>query len=306
MQQPIGQDTYPRNATPRSTRLLALGAVAGLALAAWGLIGEASSNRLPREAVARVNDTLILNDDFQRLVAAVVQDMRTPDEDKARQRVLDRMIEEELLIQRALDLGLIHLDRKVRADLTSSVIASVVGDIRDSEPEDGELEAFFEENRDYFTRPGRMLARQIFFRVTPQGQPVPEKGSAQSRAERARARLVAGDDFESVKTDLGDFEISPLPAAMLPAAKLREYLGPTLARTLGELEVGEWSEPVRSGTGIHVVQLVDREPPQTPRLESIREQVVIDWRRRQGDLALRNYLDELRARASIEIADGFE
>lgn len=291
---------------PRSTLLLALGAAAGLALAAWGLVGEASSSGLPADAIARVNDTVIRTDDFERLVAAVLQDMRTPDEDSARKRVLDRMIEEELLIQRALDLGLIHLDRKVRADLTSSVITSVVSDIKDTDPGEDELEAFFEENKDYFTRPGRMLARQIFFRVTPEGKPLPEAGSAQTRAERARARLVAGEGFDAVKADLGDFEISPLPAAMLPAAKIREYLGPTVLRTLAELEVGGWSQPVRSGTGIHVAQLVEREPARTPPFADIREQVVIDWRRRQGDLALRTYLDELRARASIEIADSFE
>ena len=293
-------------ASQRSVRLLALGSAAGLLLAGWGLVGDAATSRLPGDAVARVNDTVIRQDDFERLVAAVLQDMRNPDEEMARKRVLDRMIEEELLIQRALDLGLIHLDRKVRADLTSSVITSVVSDIKNIEPTRDELATFFEENKGYFTRPGRMLARQIFFRVTPEGRPEPEAGSAQSRAERAQARLISGDEFAAVKDELGDFEISPLPAAMLPAAKLREYLGPTLLRTLAELEIGEWSAPVRSGTGIHVVQVVDREPHEVPPLAEIEEQVMIDWRRRQGDLALRNYLDELRARATVEIAEGFE
>jgi hypothetical protein len=63
---------------------------------------------------------------------------------------------------------------------------------------------------------------------------------------------------------------------------------------------------VRSGTGIHVAQVVEREPARTPPLAAIREQVVIDWRRRQGDIALRTYLDELRTRANVEIADSFE
>ncbi len=290
----------------RPALLLALGAVAGLAVAAWGLVGESATTGFPGDAIARVNDTVIREADFERLVAAVLQDMRTPDEAAARKRVLDRMIEEELLIQRALDLGLIHLDRKVRADLTASVITSVVSDIKASNPGEQELETFYNENKDYFTRPGRMMARQIFFRVTPKGKPVPEAGPGQSRAEKARARLVAGDAFASVKDELGDFEISPLPAAMLPAAKTREYLGPTLLRTLSELEVGAWSEPVRSGTGIHVAQVVEREPARTPPLAAIREQVVIDWRRRQGDIALRTYLDELRMRANVEIADSFE
>ena len=52
--------------------------------------------------------------------------------------------------------------------------------------------------------------------------------------------------------------------------------------------------------------VVEREPARTPPLAAIREQVVIDWRRRQGDIALRTYLDELRMRANVEIADSFE
>lgn len=291
---------------PRSALLLAIGAATGLALAAWGLLGNAASARLPAGAIARVNGTVVRSDNFERLVAAVVQDMRTPNEEKARKRVLERMIDEELLIQRALDLGLIHLDRKVRADLTSSVIASVVNDVKDLEPSADELERFFEENKEYFTRPGRLRANQIFFRVTPEGGQDPEAGGAQERARKAGARLAAGDDYEAVKAELGDFEISPIPATMLPPAKLREYVGPTLLRTILDLEIDQWSEPVRSGSGIHLVQLVARERATTPPLAKIREQVRVDWRRRQGDRALRSYLDELRARAEIEVAKEFE
>ncbi len=295
-----------RAQTQRGTLLLAAGAVVGLTLAAWGLVGTSASTRLPEGAVARVNGTVIRVEDFERLVAAVVQDMRTPDEEKARERVLDRMIEEELLVQRALDLGLVHLDRKVRADLTSNVIASVVGDIKGVEPDADELESFFAENKAYFTRPGRLRARQIFFRVAPEEIAASEDGPAQDRARKARARLTAGDDYKSVKAALGDAEISPIPDAMLPATKLREYTGPTLLRTIVDLEVGQWSDPVRSGSGIHLVQLVERERAETPPLAQIREQVTVDWRRRQGDQALRSYLDELRARAKVEIAPGLE
>jgi len=295
--------------SPRSTTLLAIGAAAGLALAAWGLLGDAASARLPEGAVARVNGTAIRGEDFERLLAAVMKDMRTPDLDRARKRVLDRMIEEELLVQRALDLGLVHLDRKVRADLTSNVIASVVNDFTDRVPSGVELEEFFAENKEYFTRPGRLRAREIYFRNRDRTRP-PDPGSArtsaQERAANAYARLTAGDRYEVVKAELGDVEISPIPDALLPPAKLREYVGPTLLRTIDELEIGEWSMPTLSGSAIRIVQLVDRQPAVAPGLAEIRSQVEIDWRRRMGDRALRDYLDELRTRADIEIAEGFE
>ncbi len=307
MSDEVASNAGEGSASPRAAWLLAVGALVGIALAAFGLLGnKASTADLPDGTVARINGTMLRHDDFQRLVAAVLEDMRTPDEAKARKRVLERMIDEELLIQRALELGLAHLDRKVRADLTSAMITSVVEDVRDVEPTEDELEAFYAENRDYFTRPGRLHARQIFFRVVAQGKNTHPRGNAVERSNAAHERLLAGDGYDAVKAEFGDLEVSPIPAALLPANKLREYTGPTLLRAVHELEVGAYTKPVRSGMGIHLAQLVDRGDAVIPELAEIREQVVIDWRRRQGDKALRDYLGELRDYAVIEIAEAYE
>ena len=93
----------------RTNFLLGLGAVAGLIAAALGLLlPDSSSNDPPeQEIVAIVNGDVILRDDYLRLLAGFERDARNPVDDKIRQHVLDRMIEEELLVQRALDLGLV-------------------------------------------------------------------------------------------------------------------------------------------------------------------------------------------------------
>jgi len=127
-----------------------------------------------------------------------------------------------------------------------------------------------------------------------------------ARAEEARRRLLAGDDWERVKKELGDDEISPLPGALLPALKLREYVGPTVVGSVRDLDVGGISTPIRSGTGLHLVQLLEREPARTPPLAEMRPQAEREWRRRQGDRALRSYLDELRDESDVVIAPEIE
>ena len=62
------------------------------------------------------------------------------------------------------------------------------------------------------------------------------------------------------------------------------------------------SEPIRSGMGYHLLQLVERELPRTPELSEIGDQVRAEWVRRAGDRALREYLDGLRDQAEIAIA----
>jgi parvulin-like peptidyl-prolyl isomerase len=143
-----------------------------------------------------------------------------------------------------------------------------------------------------------MRVHQLFFRVSSSSEQEP----AAVRAQQARDRIEPGQALAELREDFGDPEVSPLPDALLPATKLREYLGPTALRAAFELEVGEVSQPVRSGTGYHLLQLVEREPPRTPALPEIEDQVRSEWRRRAGDRALREYLDELRDQAEIVVA----
>jgi parvulin-like peptidyl-prolyl isomerase len=278
--------------------LLGLGAALGLALAAAGILGGAEV-RLSDEAVALVNGVPIRSADYTRLVAGLESDLRRPADDAQRRRVLDRMIEEELLVQRALALGLARHDRRVRADLVSAMIAAITSDVDQREPTESELRAFYADESAFFVQPGRLRVRQIFFRVPASA----DEASVNARAREARQRLVDGEPFDEVTRALGDEAILRIPDAPLPAAKLREYLGPTALRAALELQVGEVSQPVRSGTGIHLLQLLEREPNRTLPYDEIAEQVRNEWRRRAGDRALRDYLDDLRAQADVDVAE---
>jgi len=283
----------------RAILLLVGGAVVGIVLAAAGLVGRARGlgGSVPNDAVAVVNRQVISTEDYQRVVSALSQDRRDGLADGDRSRVLDRLIDEELLVQRGLELGIVRSDSRVRKDLTFAVIDSVMADVGDTQPSDSELRAFYDKNRDFFSGPGRLRVRQIFCR-TPTNADAP---MALDRARQAVRRLRAGEDFDEVKRELGDPELAPLPDAPLPPTKLIDYLGPTAARTAAGLKMSATSDPVRSSTGYHVLQLLGREPEPAPPLDDIKQEVLAEYRRRAGDRALRKYLDDLRARADVAI-----
>jgi parvulin-like peptidyl-prolyl isomerase len=269
-------------------------------MAAWGLIGtDARGAALPDGVLASVNGALIRGDDWARLVEGVESDTREPAGPELRRRVLDRMIDEELLVQRAVELGLVETDRRVRADLTQAMIQSIVVETEDVEPAPEELRRFYEEEAAFFTQPGRVRAAQVFFRV----RSVAEEEATAARAGEAHARLLAGESLSGVRAELGDEEVSPLPDALLPPAKLREYVGPTALRAGMVLEPGAVSEPVRSGTGYHVFVLVESEDPALPPFDAVATHVRAEWIRRAGDRALRGYLDDLRENASVVTVD---
>ncbi len=290
----------PANGSPRAVVWLALGAAAGVVCAAIGLLrsGE-SAGGLPANAAASVNGTVIRLEAYDRAARALAADRRDPIGPEERRHVLDRLLDEELLVQRGLELGLARHDRRVRGDIVSAVIELVVSQADDEEPTDAEVRAFYEENRDYFAHTERLQVAQVLVR----GAPLRSEDEAKSRADEVARRLRTGEAFERVDEALGDLQVAPVPRDLLPIAKLREYLGPTAARAAQDLDVGAASDAQRSATGYHVLQLQDRAPGFAPALAEVEEEVRAELRRRASERALRGYLDDLRQRADVRVRD---
>ncbi|MEO8601745.1 MAG: peptidylprolyl isomerase [bacterium] len=288
----------PAAASPtRPMVLLVLGAALGTLLAAAGLT-TAGDGRLPPGVIASVNGEPIREEDYARALEAISADTRAALSEEDRRHALDRLIEEELLVQRGLDLGLARYDRRVRADLTQTVIDGIVSPAGEREPSEAELQQFYDANRDFFAGPGRLRVRQIFVRVSAPSDP-----QALARAEQAAQRLRKGESLAALQGELGDPPLSPLPDALLPPAKLRDYLGPTALRAALDLAPGEVSDPVRSGTGYHILQAVERQNDSAPPLADVHVQVLAEWRRHAGDQALRAYLDDVRREARIVLPE---
>jgi hypothetical protein len=275
--------------------LFGVGAGVGLACALWSLVRAPGPGRdVPADAAALINGETLRRDVYERALAALATDRRAALDAEGRRHVLDRLIEEELLVQRAVALGLVRHDRRVRSELVSSIMAAVLADGLDDAPTRAAVDAYYRQHRDYFTRPGRLHVE----RITLAG----DGPRARARAEEVRDRLRAGEALALVRSAIGADEDVPLPDGPLPVAKLREYLGPTAMRAALGLGPGAVSEPLAAAEGWQILRVVARDPDVVPPLVEIEDEVRAEMRRRAGDAALRGYLDGLRARAEIRIA----
>jgi len=284
---------------PSPIALLLLGSGIGILLAAFGLLRtDSTTGGLPAQAIARVNGQVIRRDDYLRVLNGVAQDRREGLSPEVSQRVLDRLIDEELLVQRGIELGLARYDNRVRKDLTAAVIESIVAEADEVQPSEAELQTFYQEHADFFTGAARLRVRQIWCRAATPA----EAGGAFERAQQAARRLRSGETFDAVHSALADRELAPLPDALLPLTKLADYLGPTALRTSETLKAGEISNPVRSTSGYHVLQLVERQSEVARTLDEIRPQVLQELRRSTADRNLRAYVEDLRTRATVEVA----
>lgn len=121
-----------------------LGAASGVLAARDGAAGSAE---LPPGVAALVDDRPILSEDFERAFEMFAGDRREPPSQRDRARVLDRLIDEELLVASALADGLLASERSVRDAVTLAIVESVVAESASRAPTQDELRAAFDSVR---------------------------------------------------------------------------------------------------------------------------------------------------------------
>lgn len=136
----------------RAFLLLIGGAVLGVALGVASALPLRSSDpdTVPDGVIALVNGKALREEDYLNAVASLAGDKRAAVTDEDRAHVLNRMIEEELLIQQGIAAGLVDSDRTVRKAVTQAMLAVVVAESASEQPSEEVLRAFYEENPSLF------------------------------------------------------------------------------------------------------------------------------------------------------------
>lgn len=266
-------------------RILAVGALAGLVIAAIGILQrDAPPDMLPENSIARVNDVLIGRDVYKRAISRATNYAGQPvDGDDA--MTLQRLIEDELLIQRGVELGMTRSDAAVRQALIDSLIASVTAEADAASPGQDELEQYLADNADRFS---------FIAKVSAQAWQTDNESVAQAFIGALRAEGTG-------PTDTNVQPMPDLPAGLMTLDILAAYVGPGIAAAAAEMPVGSSAIFARRGRWL-VVRIDDKERSTLTDLSTIRNRVLLDYRRNLAQQALETYIEDLRQRASISVA----
>ena len=288
-----------------ATLLLVLGTAGGIALAAFGIVrsGRHSGPGADADgAVALVNGQPISSESFARLAESVAgQHNQTELDSATRNDLLQYMIDQELLFQRGLDLGLARHEPSARNAIVAAMTASIAVGTDLSEPDEAELRRYYEANRERFARPDRLDLEVAFVRSAA-GSDDTDDGAYRKAQEIAR-RARAGEPLARVREELADPPAAPLPEGALPLETLREHLGPAVVRQAMALEPGALCDPVRDGDGYYVLRLRERTPGEVPPFEEVRTRVRSETLRTRGERTLRAYVEDLRASGDVRVLD---
>jgi len=267
-------------------RWLILGAVVGLIIAGTGILKKSSiDSYLPPNSIARVNDHFISNEAYLSAVNRYQGDSRNIMNDEKKMWVLQRLIEEELLVQRGLSIGLAQSTNEIRGSIVTVLIESITADANAKQPSEEELQEYFENNKERFLSQIN-LAVEVWY----------------SNSEISIDSFLLSQKNNSEKKETTIKRFDSMPRTLLPLGKIREYLGPSIANKLGDLPINSTTLHKIRGRW-YVTKILDKREPSIPPFETIKNKILNEYRRNLADNYLRTYIENLKKNSNIKVAD---
>jgi len=206
--------------------------------------------------------------------------------------------DQDTLYREALALGLDQEDAFVRRSLVERMRLIAQREIPDGPADDATLQAYLERHADQYRQPPRVRITQVFLSRDQHGDGRVLEQVAASALAALRSPTPPAFDT------LGDpFPIGPT-GNLMTQHDLEKLFGLEFARRVMDLAPGVWNGPLPSAYGLHLVRVETREPRGLPSLAAVRNQVERAYRLEQGELAYGAFLQRLRTKYGVEMAQG--
>ncbi|HTG15347.1 MAG TPA: SurA N-terminal domain-containing protein [Blastocatellia bacterium] len=324
-------------------------------LVVLGLSGSARAQEpeLINEIVARVNNDIITRADYLNAMRDFKEELTRQmgnggksaaeidaEFERLKPTVLDLLIEDLLLEQKAKELGIDveadvnqrlaamakenglpnvlafenelkkqGMDPEVaRASLRKQFLQQYVVQREVLSPifqrlNDKDRQDFYDKHKDYFTTQGEVTLSEIFLPL--EGHTATE---VEQRARRVIEELKAGQSFaEAVKKNSPENRATRAQDGRMGAFKPGE-LKPDISAAISTLKPGEVTQPIRLQDGFQIIRVDERKAPATrpftdPEVQNAISRAVTMER---ADEARKKYLKKLREEAFIEITKGYQ
>lgn len=255
-------------------------AVLGLGIFAW----FAWLN--PADPTAATGDSIVFDAaDVERLSEQFEATWRRPPNPAELDSLIAASLREEVLVREARALGLDQGDGVIRNRLVQKMDFLTTSVAQAVQPEDATLIEHLEANAERFRTPPLVAFDQVFLGETP----------SEDEVGNALAVLRADGD----PADVGQPSLLPASLPLTGARTVDGGFGQGVFDALMTAEMDVWSGPVRSGYGLHLVRVTEREQGALPPFDEVRDAVVADWRREMSDELSAAQYEGLKARYQI-------
>lgn len=209
------------------------------------------------------------------------------------QGLLRDYLREEIAYREGLAMGLEQGDMIIRRRMRQKLELLTDEIVSFSQPTDAELSQFLAAKRETYRLEPILDLRQVYISLDKRGT----AADTYALELLEQLRTMTADGWR----ELGD--TLPLPQEMenVRIGDISRQFGQQFADSLLSADQGEWTGPVESGYGLHLVYIDGFKAERDPELDEVRDRVKNDWleQRRRG--ATDELYDRLAENYEIEI-----
>ncbi len=278
----------------------------GLCLVSYELFFQKDNKNIffERKAVAIVNNVDITEDQFLKYAINLGADIEDEDDEEILELILERMIEEELLVQRGLELDLHTKDIQVRKELIQQVINFIVK-IENTRPTDSELKEYFLENIKKYESNKQIKISSIFIKsLDPESQLLGTEYDYKTLENKFNQvyKDIKNISFIEAKKNHNQKTFFEIPNNFINIKDCKQYLGPTICKKISSFEKNQISDPLFYLDGFYIIKLEDNIRPKidTKFFEEVKDKIFFDYNNEKNDNKLKDYIQYLKDNAEIK------
>jgi parvulin-like peptidyl-prolyl isomerase len=191
----------------------------------------------------------------------------TPPSKKQLDSMIEGYIREEMQFREAKRMGLDKDDEIVRRRLASKFDFLQRDVVAVPDPSEEQLRRYFNSHQNAFLQPATVTFTHVYFSPDQEGDL-----AAQSRAEQTLTKLRSGSATRA--PNLGDrFPLQTDYAGFARLDLVQQFGDSPIVDCVFATPLNQWSGPVRSGYGWHLVYVSHREEANVPPLEEIHDRL---------------------------------
>ena len=236
-------------------------ALALVVFALYGLI-----NRSEAEKPDRI---VITGPKIEQIASLFAKAWQRPPTAAELKDLIDDYVKEEILVREAFALGIDKDDTVIRRRLRLKMEFLSDAESDALLPTDPELAAYLKANPAKFEIDPMIAFRQIYLN--------PQRRGGTLDQDAATILEVLHSDVRPDPSTLGDSTLLPSELPVTSKSSIGHIFGREFADALRSATPGQWSGPIKSAFGFHIVRVSEYKTGRTPALDEVRDAVAREW-----------------------------
>ena len=268
--------------------------IIGVLLVSQELFQSKSSNQYLRQqnAVALVNDMTISEDQFIKYISTLGIDVVDENDEELLDIVLEKMIEEELLLQKGIELELHKFDIQIRKAIIQQVIDSVLLQNEEVVTEK-ELRAYYENNKNKYQL-SKLIHLDIIFLNSQREEDI-----------NLLFEAISTIGFAETKKQFHQELFFSIPDRLISIKDCIQLLGTNICKEIFELDLNDISNPIKYENGSLVIRIrnTSRDIVDNDLFNRLYDKILFDFKNSEDDKYFKDYIQYLKENANIKRYD---